>query len=87
MRHVQDVWLESPDDRTIWPCAKERVLTIVTKDEDFQALATRQGSIPPQVVWVRLSNCRKEVLLEAFSKILPALHAMLSAGDTVVEIR
>ena len=84
MRHVQDVWLESPDDRTIWPCAKEGGLTIVTKDEDFQAHATRQSSIPPQVVWVRPGNRRKEVLLEAFSKILPALRAMLSAGDTVV---
>ena len=85
--HVQDVGLESADDRTIWQCAKERGLTIVTKDEDFQALATRQGSVPPQVVWVRLGNCRKEVLLETFSKILPPLRAILSAGDNVVEIR
>ena len=79
--------LESADDRTIWQHAKERGLTIATKDEDFQALATRQGSIPPQVIWIRLGNCRKEVLLQAFSKILPALRAMLSAGDNVVEIR
>ena len=79
--------LESADDRTIWQYAKERGLTIATKDEDFQALATRQGSIPPQVIWIRLGNCRKEVLLQAFSKILPALRAMLSAGDNVVEIR
>ena len=85
--HVQDVGLESADDRTIWQCAKERGLTIVTKDEDFQALATRQGSIQPQVVRVRLGNCRKEVLLDTFSKILPPLRAMLSAGDNVVEIR
>ncbi len=85
--HVQDVGLESTDDRTIWQYAKERGLTIVTKDEDFQALANRQGSIPPQVVWVRLGNCRTQVLLEAFSKILPDLRAMLSVGDTVVEIR
>ena len=81
-----DRLLESADDRTIWQYAKERGLTIVTKDEGFQALATRQGSIPPQVVWVRLGNCREEVLLEAFSKILPALRAMLSAGDAAVEI-
>ena len=72
---------------TIWQYAKERSLTIITKDEDFQALATQQSSIPPQVVWVRLGNCRKVVLLEAFSKILPALRDMLAAGDAVVEIR
>ena len=85
--HVQDVGLAAADDRTIWQYAKERGLTIVTKDEDFQALANRQSSIPPQVVWVRLGNCRKAVLLEAFSRILPALRDSLAAGDAVVEIR
>ena len=85
--HVQDVGLEAADDRTIWQYAKERNLTIICKDEDFQALANRQRSIPPQVVWVRLGNCRKAALLEAFSKILPALRDMLAAGDAVVEIR
>ena len=72
---------------TIWQYAKERSLTIITKDEDFQALVNRQAGIPPQVVWVRLGNCRKVVLLEAFSRILPALRDMLAAGDAVVEIR
>lgn len=85
--HVQEVGLETADDRTIWQYAKERGLAIISKDEDFQALANRQGSIPPQVVWVRLGNCRKAALLEAFSRILPALRDALAAGDAVVEIR
>ena len=85
--HVQDVALEAADDRTVWQYAKERGLTIITKDEDFQALANRQGSIPPQVVWVRLGNCRKAALLQAFSRVLPELRDMLAAGDAVVEIR
>ena len=85
--HVQDVGLASADDQTIWQYAKERGLTIITKDEDFQALANRQGTIPPQVVWVRLGNCRKAALLESFSKVLPRLREMLDAGDAVIEIR
>lgn len=85
--HVQDIGLDSAEDRTIWQYAKERGLTIITKDEDFQALANWQRSIPPQVVWVRLGNCRKAVLLEAFSRILPELRDMLVAGDAVIEIR
>ena len=85
--HVQDVGLEADDDRSIWQYAKERSLTIISKDEDFQALANRQGAIPPQAVWVRLGNCRKPALLEAFSRILPALHESLAAGEAVVEIR
>ena len=85
--HVQDVGLDAVDDLAIWQFAKQRNMIIVTKDEDFQALATRQRSIPPQVVWVRLGNCRKAALLAAFSKILPDLRASLAAGDPVVEIR
>ena len=85
--HVQDVGLEATEDQTIWQYAKERGLTIITKDEDFQALANLQRSIPPQVVWVRLGNCRKVELLDAFSRILPALRDMLAAGDAVIEIR
>lgn len=85
--HVQDVDLAMADDRTIWQYAKERNLTIITKDEDFQALANRQRSIPPQVVWVRLGNCRKAALLEAFARVLPALRETLAQGDAVIEIR
>lgn len=51
--HVQDVGLEAAEDRTIWQYAKERGLTIVTKDEDFQALANRQSSIPPRQFYPR----------------------------------
>ena len=62
-------------------------MVLVSKDEDFQTLANRQGSIPPQVVWVRIGNCRKVALLEAFSRILPALLPMLDEGQAVVEVR
>ena len=85
--HVRDVGLGEASDQVIWEYAKANRLAIITKAEDFQALANRQGSIPPQVVWVRLGNCRKAALLEAFSKILPSLKALLVAGDAVVEIR
>lgn len=85
--HVQDVGLDDADDRIIWQYAKERNQAIITKDEDFQILANRQGSIPPQVVWVRIGNCRKIALLDAFSRIMPALRDMLSEGNAVIEIR
>jgi predicted nuclease of predicted toxin-antitoxin system len=85
--HVRDVGLDEVSDQDIWEYAKAHSLTIITKDEDFQALANRQGSVPPQVVWVRLGNCRKGALLEAFSRILPSLKELLAAGDAVVEIR
>ena len=85
--HVRDVGLEEASDQIIWEYAKARSLTIISKDEDFEALANRQGSIPPQVVWVRLGNCRKRALLDAFSRILSSLKELLGTGDAVVEIR
>ena len=85
--HVLDVGLDDADDRVIWQYAKERKMVIVSKDEDFQILANRQGSIPPQVVWVRIGNCRKVALLEAFSRIMPALRPMLDEGQAVIEVR
>ncbi len=50
-------------------------------------MADRQGSIPPQVVWVRLGNCRKAVLLQAFATLLPDLTTLLEQGGSVIEIR
>ncbi len=60
---------------------------IVTKDEDFPQLADRQGSIPPQVLWVRLGNCRKTILLKAFADLLPRIREQLQEGHGVVELR
>lgn len=86
-RHVQDIGMEASDDREIWAYGKSNQLTIVTKDEDFPLMADRQGSTPPQVVWVRLGNCRKAALLDAFAAVLPELRALLDEGRSVIEIR
>jgi|GEM_PF-2130408 predicted nuclease of predicted toxin-antitoxin system len=59
---------------------------LVSKDEDFLHLSlTRRGR--PQIVWVRLGNCRTKYLLSAFGKAMPALVAAITDGQTVVEIR
>ena len=85
--HVQDIGLDSVDDRVIWQYAAENDLVIVTKDEDFQAFANRQRGKSPQVIWVRIGNCRKVALLAVFSKILPELRDLLISGQPVIEIR
>jgi predicted nuclease of predicted toxin-antitoxin system len=85
--HVQDVGLDAADDQTIWQYAIANQSVIVTKDEDFQLLATRQALARPQVVWVRIGNCRKVALLAAFASVLPAMRDLLAAGEAVIEIR
>lgn len=85
--HVTDVALSDASDREIWDYARKENLVIVTKDDDFRILANQQRSTPPQVVWVRLGNCRKQALLAAFDSVLPELLKALAAGDAIVELR
>ncbi|MDK9724826.1 MAG: DUF5615 family PIN-like protein [Sterolibacteriaceae bacterium MAG5] len=84
-RHVRRIGLGAAADAEIWNYAKIEGFGIVTMDEDFQHLAARYGT-PPQVVWVRLGNVRKQALLEAFAAVLPELRAGLEAGTPVIEI-
>lgn len=86
-RHVSDLGLDEAPDAEIWRRAKNERLIIVTKDDDFRLLADQWGRIPPQVVWVRLGNCRKQALIRAFESVLPLLQAALESGERIVEIR
>lgn len=86
-RHVVDLNLDAAQDLEIWNLAKANGYAIVTKDDDYRILADQQRSIPPQVVWVRLGNCRKDALLRAFQSLLPELRAALAAGEALIEIR
>lgn len=84
--HVVDVGLQSASDRELWAWARREGRALVTKDEDFRDLSIRLGP-PPPVVWVRIGNCRKSVLLAAFARVLPALLDSLRAGESLVELR
>jgi len=86
-RHVVDIGMDASDDREIWQLAKDEGLVIVTKDEDFVLMAARDGEAAPQVIWVRVGNCRKSALLAAFASVLPSLRRLLEDGNTVIEIR
>lgn len=79
--------MDASDDREILRLAKQEGLVIVTKDEDFPAMADREGETAPQVVWVRIGNCRKVELLAAFATLLPDLRRLLEQGQRVIEIR
>jgi predicted nuclease of predicted toxin-antitoxin system len=61
-------------------------LVLISKDEDFLHLATRPGPVVP-LVWVRLGNCRKQVLLATFDALLVDLLTALTEGRRVVELR
>ena len=54
--HVREVGLGEADDESIWEYAREKRLTIVSKDSDFHQRSFLFGH-PPKVVWLRLGNC------------------------------
>lgn len=85
-RHVRRLGLAAVPDEHVWQFAKTDGYGIVTMDEDFQHLSARFGS-PPQVVWVRLGNVRRQALLDAFAALLPSLRSGLESGTAVIEIR
>jgi len=38
------------------------------------------------VIWVRIGNCRKSVLLETFKKSIKTIEDELGAGETLIEL-
>ena len=59
--HVQNIGLEASDDIGVWEFAKDKQLTIVTKDSDFNSMVSLFG-FPPKVIWLRKGNCSTKQL-------------------------
>ncbi len=84
--HVLGLGMDEATDVVIWNYAASGGWVVVSKDEDFLHLATRQGD-RGKLLWVRLGNCRKRPLLEAFERQLPGVVRAFDEGFRVVEIR
>ena len=54
--------LESASDSEIWQYAKDNGFVIVSRDSDFQERSLIAG-YPPQVVWLKIPNRSKTVVL------------------------
>jgi predicted nuclease of predicted toxin-antitoxin system len=78
--------MERNSDRVIWAKARELEACIVTKDEDFILLQAldRAG---PVVVWVRIGNAVRDVLLRRLPMWWPNVMAAIERGEKVIEIR
>lgn len=62
--HVRDLGMHRAEDSEIWTFARERGLSIVSKDDDFYQRSVLLGH-PPKVVWLRLGNCSTARVLAA----------------------
>ena len=82
----QYVGLEAASDLCVWDYAIAHGYVLISKDEDFLHLAARSEGTAP-LIWVRLGNCRKQVLLAAFDALLLQVLTALTEGKKVVELR
>jgi predicted nuclease of predicted toxin-antitoxin system len=84
--HVADLALTAASDRAIWDRAREMDACIVTKDEDFILLqALDRGG--PAVVWIRIGNAVRNVLLQRLPALWPDVLRAIERGEKVVEVR
>jgi predicted nuclease of predicted toxin-antitoxin system len=83
---VLDVGLAKSKDNPVWHYAAQHGAAIVTKDEDF-AEWVRRGRPGPSVVWLRIGNSSKRVLLTWFDPLLPLIVRKLQQGERLIEVR
>jgi predicted nuclease of predicted toxin-antitoxin system len=83
--HVNRIDLGVATDSVIWRYATQNGSTLVTKDEDFAALANRDTS-GPQVVWIRIGNISNDALWRAIDPQLEEIVLALTEGERIVEV-
>lgn len=84
-QHVADLGMQAAADREIWQHAGDSGACIVTKDEDFVLLQAldRAG---PVVVWIRIGNAVRSVLMRRLPVLWPEVMSAIERGEKVVEV-
>jgi predicted nuclease of predicted toxin-antitoxin system len=83
--HLFDLGLHHLTDEAVWHRVATERSVLITKDEDFLHLASRNES-SARLLWVRLGNCRNAVLLPAILSALDEIIRTFEAGDQIVEL-
>lgn len=85
-QHVTAIGPGDAPDRDLWQYALENESAIVTKDEDFSLMFAMRGERPP-VVWVRIGNTRKAVLLTWFEPLIDQIVDLIENDQKLIELR
>jgi predicted nuclease of predicted toxin-antitoxin system len=84
--HVLGLLMDEASDLEIWDYAAKGNWIVVSKDEDFLHLANRPGDAG-KLLWVRIGNCRKQTVVQAFERELPDIVRAFDESVRIVEIR
>lgn len=85
--HVNDIGLGNAPDRALWDYAIEHDAVLVTKDEDFSDMLLLLSGGSPVVVWIRVGNTRRPVLLAWFETLIDRVVELVAAGSRLIELR
>jgi predicted nuclease of predicted toxin-antitoxin system len=83
--HVLSIGLGGAKDGEIWAACTRKNAVLITKDEDFAALA-RQPGAACAVIWLRLGNTTSRALWSAVEPILADVLDALEAGEMLIEL-
>jgi predicted nuclease of predicted toxin-antitoxin system len=84
--HTIEIGMAQARDREIWRFSAQEQRCIVTKDEDFVLLkAAEPGG--PAVVWVRIGNAIRRVIIGRLKSVWPTVILKLEQGEAIVEVR
>lgn len=83
--HVMDVGMRNRSDADVWAYASENDFVLISKDEDFVTLYSKSPSA--RLLWVRLRNCRRVLLLKVFKEQWHRILACLENGERFIELR
>ena len=75
--HVAEVDMLRTPDPEIWQYAKENHFTIITKDDDFLALAHRFGP-PPKLIMVEMGSCSVALFAERLRESAARLNEFVT---------
>lgn len=62
-------------DEDVWDYARDNGFIIISKDSDFQQRSLLYGH-PPKVVWLRMGNCTREMLMQLITAHVQDIHAL-----------
>ncbi|HEX3936703.1 MAG TPA: DUF5615 family PIN-like protein [Xanthobacteraceae bacterium] len=83
--HVNRIGLGPKSDLDIWRHADRTGACLITKDEDFVALAGKETG-GPKVVWIRIGNISNAALWLALDPQLDEIVQALNAGERIIEV-
>ncbi|MFT3754790.1 MAG: DUF5615 family PIN-like protein [Pseudoxanthomonas sp.] len=72
--------LESASDADVWQYAKDNGFVIVSRDSDFHERSLVHGH-PPQVIWLKIPNRSKTVVLNLLVEECNAIEQALAQPD------